>query len=123
VLSADRGEWVGVGTLNLPADQRAAVLDLVQRYGQRHSSRTITIPMGCIQAVVHYTSRTPTHGHLREAFVVSVGPGETEQPAALDRGYPGQESGEPPAGESRSTDPQPGLYRALKKLGSCQNPC
>jgi hypothetical protein len=74
VLLADEGEWVGVGTLNLPGDQRAAVLDLLERYGQRHSSGTITIPTDCIQAVVHYTARTPTHGRLREAFVVSVEP-------------------------------------------------
>jgi hypothetical protein len=74
VLLADEGEWVGVGTLNLPGNQRAAVLDLVERYGQSHSNGTITIPTDCIQALVHYTSRTPTHGHLREAFVVSIEP-------------------------------------------------
>jgi hypothetical protein len=43
-----------------PADERAALVDLIERYGQRHSS-------DC-------TSRTPTHGHLREAFVVSLEP-------------------------------------------------
>jgi hypothetical protein len=43
-------------------------------YGQRHSSGTVTIPTDCIEAVVHYTSRTPTHRHLREAFVVSIEP-------------------------------------------------
>jgi ATP-dependent DNA ligase len=74
VLLADEGEWVGVGTLNLPGEQRAAVLDLLERYGQRHSSGTITIPTDCIQAVVHYTSRTPTRGQLREAFVLSIEP-------------------------------------------------
>jgi hypothetical protein len=68
VLLADRGQWVGVGTLNLPGDQRAAVVGPRERYGQRHSTGTITIPTDCIEAVVHYTSRTPTHGHLREAF-------------------------------------------------------
>jgi hypothetical protein len=74
LLLADEGGWVGVGTLNLPGDQRPAVLGLLERYGQRHSSGTITIPTDCIQAVVHYTARTPTHDHLREAFVVSVEP-------------------------------------------------
>jgi hypothetical protein len=63
-----------VAALNLPGDERAAVLDLLERYGEQHSSGTITIPAGCIEAVVHYTARTPTHGHLREAFVVSVDP-------------------------------------------------
>jgi hypothetical protein len=38
VLLADDGEWVGVGTLSLPPDQRAALVDLLERYGQRHSS-------------------------------------------------------------------------------------
>jgi hypothetical protein len=74
LLLADDGGWVGVGTLNLPGDERAAVLGLLERYGQRHSNLTITIPTDCIQAVVHYTSRTPTHGHLREAFVISIEP-------------------------------------------------
>jgi hypothetical protein len=74
VLLADRSEWVGVGTLNLPADQRAALIDLMERYGQRHFSGRITLPTDCIQAVVHYTSRTPTRGQLREAVVMSVEP-------------------------------------------------
>jgi hypothetical protein len=63
-----------VGTLNLPGDQRTALVDLLERYGQGHSSGAITIPTDRIQAVVHYTSRTPTHRQLREAFVVSVEP-------------------------------------------------
>jgi hypothetical protein len=78
VLLADRGQWVGVGTLNLLGDQRAALVDLVERFGQRHSSGMITIPRDCVQAVVRYTARTPTHGHLREAFVVSVEPATSE---------------------------------------------
>jgi hypothetical protein len=27
-----------------------------------------------MKATVHFTCRTPTHGHLREAFVVAVHP-------------------------------------------------
>jgi hypothetical protein len=65
VLLADGGEWVGVGTLSLPEDQRAAVVDLLERYGRRHSGGSVTIPLGRVEAVVHSTSRTPTHGHLR----------------------------------------------------------
>jgi hypothetical protein len=72
VLLADKGEWVGMATLSLPAEQRAAPVDLIERYGLRHRTGTITIPLDCIQAVVHYTSRTPTRRQLREAFVVSI---------------------------------------------------
>jgi hypothetical protein len=79
VLLADGGEWVGVGTLSLPEDQRASLVGLIERYGQRQSSGTITIPADCIEALVHYTSRTPTHGRLREAFVVWVEPQEENQ--------------------------------------------
>jgi hypothetical protein len=57
VLLADDGEWVGVGTLTLPRSERAALIGLIERYGQRHSSGTVTIPPDCIQAVVYYTSR------------------------------------------------------------------
>jgi hypothetical protein len=85
VLLADRGEWVGVGTLNLPGDQRAAVLDLLDQYGQRHSTGRITIPTDCIEAVVHYTSRPPTHGHLREASVVPVEPAGSAPSGGTDR--------------------------------------
>jgi bifunctional non-homologous end joining protein LigD len=74
VLVADGGERVGVGTLSMPEEQRAALRGLLERYGQRDPTGTVTIPVDCIQAVVHYTSRTPTHGYLREGFVVSVGP-------------------------------------------------
>ena len=31
-------------------------------------------PIDCLTATVRYTSRTPTHGHLREAFVLAVQP-------------------------------------------------
>jgi hypothetical protein len=72
VLLADKAEWVGIGTLSLPPEQRAALVNLLERHGQRHSTGTITIPADCIQAVVHYTSRTPTRGHLREALIVSI---------------------------------------------------
>jgi hypothetical protein len=76
VLLADDGEWVGVGTLSLGEDERAALIGLMERYGQRHSSGTVTIPPDCMTAVVRYMSRTPTRGHLREAFVVSIEPAE-----------------------------------------------
>jgi hypothetical protein len=71
---ADEGESVGVATLNLPGDQRAAIIDLLYRYGRRYASGTVTILRGCVRAVVHHTSRTATFGHLREAFIISMEP-------------------------------------------------
>jgi hypothetical protein len=93
VLLADDGEWVGVGTLKLPEDERTALIGLMERYGRRHSSGTVTIPSDCIEAVVHYTSCTPTHGHLREAFVLSMKPAEKrivekDGPDLLERNMP-----------------------------------
>lgn len=41
------------------------------------------VPNDCIQAIVYYTSRTPTHGDLSEAFVVAVEPVKSEGPASL----------------------------------------
>ena len=67
----------------MPEEQRAALVDLVQRYGQKHPSGTITIPADCVQAVVHYTARTPTRGQLREAFVLSIEPAGTPQTARI----------------------------------------
>ena len=49
-------------------------MDLVRRYGRKHPTGAVTIPEDCITATVHYTSRTPTHGILREASVVAVRP-------------------------------------------------
>ena len=46
----------------------------MQRYGRHHPSGTIVIADDRTQAVVSYTSRTPAHGHLREAIVVAVEP-------------------------------------------------
>jgi hypothetical protein len=74
VLLADACEPVGVASLSLPPEQRVALVDLMGRYGRRHSCGTVTIPSECIQAVVHYTSRTPTRGQLREASVASIQP-------------------------------------------------
>jgi bifunctional non-homologous end joining protein LigD len=83
LLLAEDGEPIGLASLALPEEQRAALVDLVQRYGRKHPSGTITIPANCIQAVVHYTSRTPTLGHLREAFVLSIEPAGDPQTAGI----------------------------------------
>jgi hypothetical protein len=85
LLLADDGDPVGTATLSLPQDQRAALIRLLERYGRRHPTGTITIPADCVQAVVHYTSRTPAHGHLREAFVVSLEPVDSSQNANTHR--------------------------------------
>jgi hypothetical protein len=79
LLLADQSEWADMATLSLPGDQCAVLVDLLERYGQRHPTGTITMPLDCIQAVVHYTSRTPTLGHLREAFVDSLKPARNGQ--------------------------------------------
>ena len=41
---------------------------------RHHPTGVVMIPESRIQAIAHYTARTPTHGHLREAFVVAVEP-------------------------------------------------
>jgi hypothetical protein len=78
MLLVDNGEPIGLATLALPEGQRTGLIDLLGRYGRHHPTGTMTIPPDCIQAVVHYTSRTPTLGHLREAFVVSIEPAPTD---------------------------------------------
>jgi ATP-dependent DNA ligase len=72
LILAEHGEPIGVGALAMLARQRVALIDLLQRYGRHHPSGVVMIPQDRIQAIVHYTARTPTHGHLREAFVVGV---------------------------------------------------
>jgi hypothetical protein len=74
LVLAEHEEPIGVGALAMPERQRVALIELLQRYGRHHPTGVVTIPEDHIQAVVHYTARTPTHGHLREAFVVGVEP-------------------------------------------------
>jgi ATP-dependent DNA ligase len=74
LILAEHGEPIGVGALAMPEHQRVALIDLLQRYGRHHPTGIVMIPEDRIQAIVHYTARTPTHGHLREAFVVGVEP-------------------------------------------------
>ena len=74
LILAEDDDPIAVATLALADSQRAALVDLLHRYGRRHPTGTITIPDDCLTATVRYTSRTPTHGHLREAFVLAVQP-------------------------------------------------
>jgi bifunctional non-homologous end joining protein LigD len=84
LILAEQGEPIGVATVALPDPERVALVDLLRRAGRHHPSGAVTIPAGCIVATVAYTSRTPTHGLLREAAVLAVRPaGEmTESPSA-----------------------------------------
>jgi bifunctional non-homologous end joining protein LigD len=74
LVVAEGGEVVGVASLALPEAERTPLVDLLQRYGRSHPTGTITIPEDCVTATVRFTSRTPTHGLLREATVVAVQP-------------------------------------------------
>jgi bifunctional non-homologous end joining protein LigD len=76
LVLAENGEVIGLATLGLPEPQRIALIDLLRRYGRQHPTGTITIPEDCIQAIVHYTARTPTNGRLREAVAVAIEPAE-----------------------------------------------
>jgi bifunctional non-homologous end joining protein LigD len=85
LILADKGEPVGRAALAMPEDERRALVDLLQSYGRHHPTGTVTIPEDRIQAVVQYTSRTPTHGHLREAFVVSIEPAHSPENSQSQR--------------------------------------
>ena len=83
-----KGDPIAVATLALADSERAALVDLLHRYGPRHPTGTVTIPAACLSATVRYTSRAPTHGHLREAFVSAVQPAGyvSRFPPAVDQG-------------------------------------
>jgi ATP-dependent DNA ligase len=84
---------VAVATLAIADQDRRDLVDLLHRYGRHHPTGTVTIADDCLTATVRYTSRTPTHGHLREAFVLAVRPaanslsqrsGGEERPGSMD---------------------------------------
>jgi bifunctional non-homologous end joining protein LigD len=74
LILAEDDEPIAVATLALADKDRQDLVDLLHRYGRQHPTGTVTIPDNCLTATVRYTSRTPTHGHLREAFVLAVQP-------------------------------------------------
>ncbi len=74
LILAEHDDPIAMATLVLADRDRAALVDLLHRYGRQHPTGTITIPADRLTATVRYTSRTPTHGHLREAFVLAVQP-------------------------------------------------
>ena len=68
LILAEHSKPIGVGVLAIPERQSVALIDLLQRYGRRNPLGSILIPDDRIQAIGHYTARTPIHGHLRDAF-------------------------------------------------------
>jgi ATP-dependent DNA ligase len=76
LILAENNEPVAVATLALADKDRRDLVDLLHRYGGQHPTGTVTIADHCLTATVCYTSRTPTHGHLREAFVLAVRPAD-----------------------------------------------
>jgi hypothetical protein len=68
------GSYQGFGrgwsSLSLPWQLGERVDDRIRH----HPTGVVMIPENRIQAIVHYAARTPTHGHLREAFVVPIEP-------------------------------------------------
>jgi hypothetical protein len=74
LILAEDDDPIAVATLALADNERAALVELFCRYGRQHATGTVTILEDCLSATVRYTSRTPTHCHLREAFVTAVQP-------------------------------------------------
>ena len=74
LIVAEGGDPIGTASLALPESERAALVALLERYGRRHQTGAITIPEDCLVATMRFTTRTPTHGLLREATVVAVHP-------------------------------------------------
>jgi bifunctional non-homologous end joining protein LigD len=74
LIVAEGGEPIGVASLAMAEPERAAVVDLLHRYGRSHPTATVTIPEDCLAATVRFTSRTPSRGLLCEASVIAVHP-------------------------------------------------
>jgi bifunctional non-homologous end joining protein LigD len=79
LILTDGEHPVGVATLALPAPEKEALVGLIRRYGRTHPTGTITVPDGCLEAVVEFTSRTVSR-HLREAIAVAVQPPPASAP-------------------------------------------
>jgi hypothetical protein len=76
IVRAEHDDRIGLAAMALPENQRSVLIDLLQRHRCRHPADKITHLANCSQAVMHCTSRTPTHGHTRDAIVVSLEPAE-----------------------------------------------
>jgi bifunctional non-homologous end joining protein LigD len=75
---------IAVATLAIADKDRHNLVDLLHRYGRQHPTGAVTIADDCLTATVRYTSRTPTHGHLREAFVIAVQPADAPTDERFD---------------------------------------
>ncbi len=93
LILAEHGELIGLGVLAIPERQRVALIELLQRYEWHHPDRHRPHPGRPHSAIVHYTARTPTHGYLRDAFVVAVEPVGCDGPSDLAPSKPVQTSG------------------------------
>jgi hypothetical protein len=74
LIIAEAGEPIGVASIALADQEREGVVELLRRYGRRHPTGAVTIPEDCLVATVTFTSRTPTHGLLRDATVITISP-------------------------------------------------
>jgi ATP-dependent DNA ligase len=77
LILGEDGEAVGAARLGLARDQRAALVQLLDRYGKDGASGLVTLPEAALKANVRYGCRTPIHGRLREAVVIDVQPIES----------------------------------------------
>lgn len=62
-----------VAVVALPAAERAGLADLIDRYGRRHPTGTVTLPPGALCAEVSFMAR-PGVAVLREAVAHQVRP-------------------------------------------------
>jgi hypothetical protein len=74
LVLSDGDDVVGVAVVALPEGERAGLADLINRYGRRHPTGTVTLPAGALSALVSFMAR-PGTTVLREAAVNQVRPG------------------------------------------------
>jgi hypothetical protein len=72
LVVAKGDDVVGVAVLALPASERAGLAGLIDRYGRRHPTGTVTLPDGAVCAQVSFMPR-PGVAVLREAVAHSYG--------------------------------------------------
>ncbi len=74
LILAEDDEPIAVAALAIPDKDTTGSRRPAAPLRSPSPHRPVTIPDSCLTATVRYTSRTPTHGHLREAFVLAVQP-------------------------------------------------
>lgn len=68
---AEHGEQVGIAMVNVPTNERAALVEVLNRYGRSHPTGMLSVPEGLLEAEVTFTERTVS-GKLREPSCRSV---------------------------------------------------